>query len=175
MNAVSSDSFFGLVAYGVLLFGTSVAATIDVKTRRIPNALCAALAVAGVTLHVPQGIGIALLAVVAMLLGLAAGWLVFSAGWLGGGDVKLISACCAVVGFSGSFRLVLDILIAGALLSLVTAALRRKLGTLLRGALIVARHGAGAGAAGTVPYGVAIAAGSFAYTFLALASVLRPV
>ena len=162
-----------LAVYGVLLVGTSIAAAIDVKKRRIPNKLCGALALAGIALHVPAGIDSTISAIAALLSALLIGFVVFSAGWLGGGDVKLIAACCAVAGLPGSVRLVIEILMAGAFLSLLAATWRGRLVPLLRSTFVFVRHGFTEGSAGTVPYGVAVAAGSCAYTITALVPALR--
>jgi prepilin peptidase CpaA len=167
------DSFWELVACSVLLFGTFTAAAIDVRKRRIPNKLCGALALAGIALHVPAGIVPTISAIAALLFALLIGFVIFSAGWLGGGDVKLIAACCALAGLPGSVRLVIEILIAGAFLSLLAAAWRGRLLPLLRSTFVFVRHGFTEGSAGTVPYGVAIAAGSCAYTLTALVPALR--
>lgn len=173
MNAVSTDSFYELVAYGVLVFGTLMAAAIDVKERRIPNKLCGALALAGIALHVPAGIGPTISAIAALLFALLIGSGIFFAGWLGGGDIKLMAACCALVGLPGSVGLIIVIFVAGAFLSLLAAAWRGRLVPLLRGTFVFFRHGFTEGGAGTVPYGVAIAAGSFAYALTALVPALR--
>jgi prepilin peptidase CpaA len=146
----------------VLIAATLCAAAIDVRVRRIPNALTLAVAVVGLATHVPQGIVPLLLAIASMCVAFALGALSFSAGWFGGGDVKLISACCALVGFPGSATLVLEILICGAFLALATAAVRGQLVALLRSTAAVAIHRAPVETA-PLPYGVAIAAGSIAY------------
>ncbi|MFN2459235.1 MAG: prepilin peptidase [Candidatus Velthaea sp.] len=151
---------------------TLVAAAIDVRVRRIPNALTGGLAVAGIALHVPQGVSPTVLAVAAMLAAFVAGSLAFSAGWFGGGDVKLIAACCAVAGFPGSGALVLEILAAGAVLALVWAAAGGRLFSLVRSTTAVALRGAPL-ESNTLPYGVAIAAGSIFYTASSLVPALR--
>lgn len=156
----------------VLPAATVVAAAIDVRTRRIPNALCAGLAAAGIALHLPQGLSPALLAVAAMLCAFVAGSLAFSAGWFGGGDVKLIAASCAVAGYPGSGALVLEILAAGGILALGAAAANGRLFSLMRSTAAVAMRGAPL-ESNTLPYGVAIAAGSIVYTASTLVPVLR--
>ena len=56
-----------------------------------------------------------------MLAAFVVGSLAFSAGWFGGGDVKLIAAACGLVSFPGAVSLVLYVLAAGALLALAVA------------------------------------------------------
>ena len=156
----------------VLLLVTCAAAAVDVRTRRIPNALTGAAALAALAVHVPAGPAAVVLAAVAMIAAFAAGCLAFSAGWFGGGDVKLVAACCGLVSFPGAVSLVLCILVAGALLALITAAVRGRLIALVRSTAAVAMHGAPV-ETNTLPYGLAIAAGSFAYIAATAAPVLR--
>ena len=152
----------------VLLVATLSAAAIDVRTRRIPNALTATVALLAIALHVAQGAIPLLLAIASMCGAFAVGAMAFSVGWFGGGDVKLIAACCGLVGFPGSITLVLEILICGALLALVTAALRGRLLALVRSTAAIALHGTPVDSI-ILPYGVAIAAGSI--TFVVSTSV----
>ena len=156
----------------VLLAATIAAAAIDVRVRRIPNALTAAVALVAIAIHVPQGVIPLLLAIAALCGAFALGALAFSAGWFGGGDVKLIAACCGLVGFPGSVTLVLDILVCGALLALVTAARRGRLVALLHSTVTAAFHGAPSENI-PLPYGVSIAAGSIAYVVSSSTPILR--
>ncbi len=146
------------IALGILLAATISAAVIDLKYHRIPNLLTGALASAGIALHLQHGIRQTVLAVVAMAVAFGLGSVVFSAGWLGGGDIKLIAACCGVVGSSDSLLLVLEILIAGGILSLAALLLDRR----------------SERTAVTVPYGIAIAGGSVSYAISTFVPGLRP-
>ena len=76
----------------VLLVATLAAAVTDVRARRIPNALTAATAVLAVAIHIFDGIGPELAAIAAMIVAFVLGSFAYSAGWFGGGDVKLIAA-----------------------------------------------------------------------------------
>ncbi|MGH7661579.1 MAG: A24 family peptidase [Vulcanimicrobiaceae bacterium] len=140
------------MALGLLIVATLGAAIIDLRCRRIPNLLTGALAFAGIALQLQHGVLQAVFAVVAMLVVFALGSSIFSAGWLGGGDIKLIAACCAVVGSSDSLLLVLEILIAGGIVSLAALLLHRKY----------------------VPYGLAIAGGSVSFAISTVIPGLRP-
>ncbi len=146
----------------VLLLVTCAAAAIDVRTHRIPNALTGFTALAALALAVFAGPFAVLTCILAMAAAFAAGSIAFSAGWFGGGDVKLIAACCGLAGFPGAVSLVLFILIAGAVLALVTAAARGRLVALVRSTAAVAAHGAPT-AQVPLPYAVAIAGGSIAF------------
>jgi prepilin peptidase CpaA len=155
-----------------LLGFSAVAAAIDVRTRRIPNVLTGAAALAALALHLPAGPLAVALALGAMLAAFAIGSLAFTAGWFGGGDVKLLAACCGLASFPGSVSLVLYVLVAGMLLALITAAMSGRLVALVRSTAAVAMHGAPV-EKNTLPYGVAIAAGSFAYAVSTLVPALR--
>jgi prepilin peptidase CpaA len=156
----------------VLLLVTCAAAAIDVRTRRIPNALTGAAALAALALHLPAGPLAVALALGAMIAAFAIGSVAFTAGWFGGGDVKLLAACCGLASFPGSVSLVLYVLVAGMLLALVTAAMSGRLVALVRSTAAVAMHGAPV-EKNTLPYGVAIAAGSFAYAVSTFVPALR--
>jgi prepilin peptidase CpaA len=156
----------------VLLVATLAAAVTDIRSRRIPNALTAAAAACALVVHAGEGLGPELAAIAAMIVAFAIGSVAYSAGWFGGGDVKLIAACCGLAGFPAAFPLVLDILVAGGILALVAAAMNGRLLALVRSTVSVATHGA-ATEKTTLPYGVAIAAGSIVYAVSTLAPSLR--
>ena len=156
----------------VLILVTCTAALLDVRTRRIPNALTGVAALAALAVHVPAGPSAVLLSLAAMIAVFLIASLAFSVGWFGGGDVKLIAVCCGLAGSSGAFTLVLYVLAAGAVLALVTALARGRLIALLRSTAAVAAHGAPAQAA-SLPYAVAIAGGSITYVASSIIPVLR--
>ena len=112
----------------VLAAAATVAAVSDVRRRRIPNALCGALAIAGVVNAgitggiVGIGVGLALLAAV-----LAVGTVAFARGWFGGGDVKLIAAGCCGLAPAYAADFVLYTALCGGLLSLYALASQRVL------------------------------------------------
>ena len=161
------------IALTVLLVSTSIAAAIDVRSRTIPNALTAAAALAALAVHAPAGLAAVAFSVATMIVIFLIGSVAFAAGWLGGGDVKLIAAACGLVGYGGTPWLVADILIAGAVLVIVSAAARGRLFTLFRTTAAVAMHGAVPVRAHAVPYGLAIAAGSAVYTATIVVPFLR--
>ena len=156
----------------VLLLVTCAAAAIDVRTRRIPNALTAAAAIAALAVHIPAGPLAVALALGAMIAAFLTGSVAFAAGWFGGGDVKLLAACCGFASFPGSVSLVLYVLVAGMLLALITAAMSGRLVALVRSTVAVAAHGVAVERT-ALPYGVAIAAGSFTYAVSTIVPALR--
>jgi prepilin peptidase CpaA len=157
----------------VLLLVTCAAAAIDVRTRRIPNLLTGAAALAALAVHVPAGPIAVVTALGAMIAAFVFASIAFSAGWFGGGDVKLIAACCGFASFPGSIALVLYVLVAGALLALVTAAVRGRLVALVHSTAALTTRGARLENTMLLPYGVAIAAGSAAYALSTVVPSLR--
>ncbi|MEA2721566.1 MAG: prepilin peptidase CpaA [Candidatus Eremiobacteraeota bacterium] len=151
----------------VLLLVTCIAAVTDVRTRRIPNVLTGSAAVAAIAISAFSGPPAVLMCILTIAAAFAVGSVAFSAGWFGGGDVKLIAACCGFAGFPGAISLVLDILIAGAVFALVSAAARGRLVSLVRSTAAVAARGVPAGDV-PLPYAVAIAGGSIAFVATAL-------
>jgi Flp pilus assembly protein protease CpaA len=156
----------------VLILVTCTAALLDVRTRRIPNALTGIAALAALAVHLSGGPYAVLLALAAMSAAFLIASLAFTAGWFGGGDVKLIAVCCGLAGSSGALALVLYVLAAGAVLAVVSALARGRLVALLRSTAAVAAHGAPAQAA-SLPYALAIAGGSITYVASSIIPVLR--
>jgi prepilin peptidase CpaA len=98
------------------------AAFTDLRTRKIPNAIPAAVALFGLTLHAFGGwrdFGLSVAVGVAVLL---AGMIPFGLGLLGGGDVKLLAACACVFGWPYLLPLLAYTAIMGGVLALCVAA-----------------------------------------------------
>jgi len=89
--------------WSILVAALAAAAMIDVRERRIPNLLVAALALAGVVraawLGGFEGLGASLGGTVA---GVAFLYLQWCRGWMGAGDVKLLGAIGAFTGVLGA-------------------------------------------------------------------------
>lgn len=87
---------------------TLVAAIWDLRTRKIPNELVflglAAGLAAGTAAGGLLGFGHALLGAMVGLCILLFPW---TRGWMGGGDVKLVAACGALMGWKGVIGLIL--------------------------------------------------------------------
>jgi prepilin peptidase CpaA len=135
------------VAFALVL---AVAAAQDVRTLRIPNIISVAvlLIALGHALLVPAPAPF-WHHLLSFLIVFAGGLVLFSIGWLGGGDVKLFAAAAAWFGLADLAWFVAAVLMTGALLTLV----------MIGGRLIVS-----AGASWrsmrsnrSIPYGVAIA------------------
>ncbi len=157
----------------ILVFGAVSAAIIDVRSRRIPNLLTTTMALAAISLHVADGTTAGLVALAVMGVAFGLGTVAFSAGWFGGGDVKLIVAVCGLVSYPGCLSLVAFVLIAGAALALAQASRARRLVSFVRNATLLVTTGAAPESPVLLPYGVAIAGGSIAYACSVIFSSLR--
>lgn len=119
--------FDGLVVV-ILAVATGLAAVIDLRTRRIPNALTGSLAVVGLALAAAQlgtvGIGGAILG---CLLGFAFMLPGNVFGATGAGDMKLFAAAGALLGPATTVRAFFLTAIAGGVLALIVALRRRRL------------------------------------------------
>lgn len=111
----------------ILGAATGLAAVIDLRTRRIPNALTGSLAVVGLGLAAMQlgtvGIGGA---IIGFLLGFAFMLPGNVFGATGAGDVKLFAAAGALLGPSTTVRAFLFTAIAGGVLAMFVAVRRRR-------------------------------------------------
>ena len=111
-----------LLAAVCILLATR-AACHDVIARTIPNGWCAAIAFASVGVRfIDHTLVVGVAACAAVFIFAAVCW---RAGWLGGGDVKLLGACALAVPPHLVAALVVDTSMAGALLALIYLAARR--------------------------------------------------
>ena len=130
-----------------ILFGAMAAAAIEDFIRlRISNITCAAVVVLALIAMGLQGLSLDLwqnALVFAVLL--TAGTLMFSAGKIGGGDVKLFAGLGLWVNISAGVWLLSFSLLAGGVLAVI---------------YIVVRHFRGGAKSKGIPYGLAIVAGA---------------
>lgn len=148
--------------------GMIAAAVIDIRTRRIPNELTAAMTGIGIGL---SAAGVSGVPVWSSILGFAIGLALMMPGHVlgatGAGDVKLMAATGAILGPAGVVTAFLFTAIAGGVLAVVVAARRQRLSATLAGTgrLVAGSTDArvllrSAPAASRFAYGPAIAAGS---------------
>jgi prepilin peptidase CpaA len=157
------------LAIWIVLAACAVAVATDLSTRRIPNALTIALAISALALHATQG-WVSFLASLGALVGvMLLGFVAFSAGWLGGGDVKLAAAAAATLGFPDAVPFLLYTAIGGGLLAILVATVTGRLKTVVTSVALVLRPMAYKGTAPVppknpivLPYAVAIASGAVA-------------
>jgi prepilin peptidase CpaA len=150
---------------GLLCAGLGViAAGHDLIGRTVPNRLCAAIALLGLLARISDDtFGSALLLAAAMLAVTSVLW---RCGWLGGGDVKLLTALCLAMPIRELPAFVLLTAATGAALAYIYLVGRRwvaapvapKPARLLARALRAERWRLSRG--GPLPYAVAIAAGA---------------
>jgi prepilin peptidase CpaA len=160
----------GMAAGAVFLAVLMLASWSDVRSRRIPNWITVAGMLAGLGFHAMLGVR----ALGVGALGLAAAFVValplFVSGALGGGDAKLLMVVGAFFGPVDVLLASLVIAVVGGALALGEAARRGALGPVLAACghlllrwVLTGGRGAGGLAATqrlSVPYGVAISAGS---------------
>lgn len=155
--------------------GTGAAAAIDIRTRRIPNAISVGLAVLGIVLAATGMTGITvgssfagfMLGLVLMLPGRILGA-------TGAGDVKLMAAVGAVIGVERVPLALVCTAIAGGVLAIAVAVHRGRLaatisgtGKILRAPTESRKQIQAPGARNRFSYGPAIAAGAVVAAWLA--------
>src|SRR5215831_7802911 len=98
-------------------------ATIDVATRLISNGVCLALALLGIAgqFAIPMQIAQSLMVAAILFLLLL---LVYTRGWIGGGDVKLLVALAIGLPLTGVIQLLTITALAGGVLALVHLMMR---------------------------------------------------
>ena len=162
-------------ALTALVAGLAIATVIDLRTRRIPNELTAAIAGVGLGLAATGTSGIS---VAASFTGFFLGLLLMMPGYMlgatGAGDVKLMGAVGAVMGPALVVSAFLFTAIAGGVLAVFVAVRRQRLTeTLARTGQLVAGPGdapqkiRGATSASRFAYGPAIAIGTVVAALMA--------
>ncbi len=157
------------LAVWLVLGACAVALLTDLRARRIPNALTAALALAALGVHLAAGWS-SLFVAVATLLGVAVlGFLAFSMRWLGAGDVKLLATSAAMLGFPDALSFLIYTAIGGGIFALSMAVVSGRLRAVLHSLALVARPLIYKGTRSVapaqqmrLPYAVAIAIGALA-------------
>lgn len=120
-NSALLHSILLVAAAMSLLFGV----VHDVAVRTVPNHVSLIVAVAGLGLNTLDGqLGPALFGGSLVFAGC---WYCWRHGWIGGGDVKLLSACALLVPPASVPELVLSTALAGGVLALLYLALGRLL------------------------------------------------
>ncbi len=142
--------------YSLLVFFLLLAAAEDAWRMRISNLTVAAVLIGAVAAALVAGPTVALWHNLIMFVGLlTVGTIMFAAGRLGGGDVKLLAASGAWFALDGGLLMLLWTFLAGGVLALLILLVRTfGWSEAARKRIAVLRRGAG------IPYGVAIAAGS---------------
>ena len=122
-----------------LLAACGWAAVVDVRTRRIPNALCLAVLVAGVAAAVAgRGVVTPGQSGLGLLVGFGLLVVPYALGATGGGDVKLVAAIGAWLGPGGVLAVVLVASVAGAAMAVAQCAATGRLALLCRNTATIA-------------------------------------
>lgn len=128
-----------LISHLPLLALLALAATIDLRSRRIPNWLTLMLALTGLMQSLtPVANTPFLSAVGGLTIGFALAFALFALGALGGGDVKLLAGCGAWLGPVMTFKLFCAAAVVGMLIVLVQCAWKRSLPALFRNSALLA-------------------------------------
>jgi prepilin peptidase CpaA len=152
----------------VLAVGMFVATVVDIRTRRIPNVVTAAMGLSGLMF---AAFGVSGISLAAAALGLVVGLALMLPGHLlgatGAGDVKLMAAVGALVGPLIVVKAFLFTAVAGGVLAVIVALRRRRLAVTFAGtARLLATPAEARGELQAAPpssrfaYGPAIAVGS---------------
>ena len=182
----SPSGTWGLAAVALTLVALVLAAaTVDVRSHRIPNRLVIAGALTGILFQVVHaGFAGCLDALAGIAVGMGLFLPLYALRAMGAGDVKLMGMVGAFVGPGGAVAAVLFACVAGGVLAIAVALRNGQLGRLfwnlrmmLIGSFVGAVSGGGmevvapATSVGQLPYGVAIAAGTIAYLAMACMGV----
>jgi len=134
-------TWHALILFAPLVVMLAVAAAIDIRSRRIPNALTGLIALVGLmqsctAMHTvtPWQSILGLLTGAGLLLAL------FALGAVGGGDLKLLAAAGAWLGPRLVFQVFLLEAILGMLLVLITCAIHGRLRLLMNNSLLLATN-----------------------------------
>jgi prepilin peptidase CpaA len=152
MNLATTAPTWLLVVLAALLVAAAVE---DIRRLRISNITCLGVLLTAIAAMAFAGFPLALwqnLVVFAVIL--AGGTLLFGAGKVGGGDVKLLAALGLWVDFQGAVWLLAAVFIGGGVLAMgyiMTALARRRAPVLGKGRRKSLR----------IPYGLAIVVGTF--------------
>ena len=163
------------IATAVVVLGVITAAAIDLRSRRIPNELTAAMTGIGFGLGASAQGDVSMLA---SLAGFTLGLMFMMPGYVmgatGAGDLKLMGAIGALVGPSMVLTAFLCTSIAGGVLALIVAMQRQRLaqtvaatGRLIAAPASAPREIKGAHTASRFAYGPAIAIGSLMAVLIA--------
>jgi prepilin peptidase CpaA len=165
-----------VVSSVVLVVLVGFAAWTDLRSRRIPNRLTLGILMGGLVLRAVEGLGPLAAGLLGAGLGLALAVVLFGVGAVGGGDGKLLIGVGAFLGYERYLGALLLIAVLGGLLGLAEAVRRGVILPAVLNAVGMVRRWLTFGRSGlvrtvetpgavTVPYGLAIAAGTIVWWF----------
>jgi prepilin peptidase CpaA len=122
---MTNTAMFHLILLCAAAASLMFAVAHDVAVRTVPNRVSLIVVLAGLGINTLDGqLGPALFGAALVFAGF---WYCWRSGWIGGGDVKLLSACALLVPPGSVLELLLTTAIAGAGLALLYLALGRLL------------------------------------------------
>lgn len=154
------------VSIEIYLFFTLVGSVTDVCSRRIPNLITYGAMALVLLASADRGASAFGLAALWLAITIVAGSVVFGRGWIGGGDIKLMAAGAAAIGFPAFLLVLMYIAVAGGLLAAGAAARKHRLRETFFSVAVSAATGTSVvphASSSRIPYALAICAGSFYY------------
>jgi prepilin peptidase CpaA len=158
----------------LLLAACALAVYTDLRDRKIPNWLTAALSVAALVIWVSHGPGAAASAIAAAVVIFVLGTFAHAARILGGGDVKLLAAGSLAVGFPDCVLFIVYTFLGGGVLAIAFALAQHRLRSTLDNIRTLAQTRTlldETAPSARMPYAIAIAFGAAA---VALADTILP-
>jgi prepilin peptidase CpaA len=134
-------TWHALVLFAPLVVMLAVAAAIDIRSRRIPNALTAMIALLGFAQSFTAGHTVSpWQSILGLLSGAALLWTLFALGAIGGGDLKLLAAAGAWLGPKLVFQVFLAEAILGMFIVLFSCAMHGRLKLLMNNSMLLATN-----------------------------------
>jgi prepilin peptidase CpaA len=134
-------TWHALVVFAPLVVMLAVAAAIDIRSRRIPNALTGMLALLGLMQSFTAGHTVTpWQSILGLLAGAGLLSALFAIGAVGGGDLKLLAAAGAWLGPRLVFQVFLVEAIVGMIIVLFTCAIHGRLRLLMNNSLLLATN-----------------------------------
>ena len=154
------------LSFSIFLVACVIASYTDLRWRRVPNYLSYGALSAIVACSIPHGIMACVAAFAAAVAVVFAGSVIFGLGWLGGGDIKLLAAGAAAIGFPHFIIVLLYVAVMGGIIAAFYALHEGRLRTILTNvasSVIAGTNITPAAASRRIPYALAICAGAFCY------------
>lgn len=155
------------LSLGLVLGASALAAYTDLRTRRIPNAVPAGLLAGGLLVSAIAGWQHALISTALFVGVFLVGTLLFSLKLIGGGDVKLLAAAAAALGWPDTAAFLLYTILAGGVLGVAITLWRGRMRPMVANLRVMfipvlsgLRPSTLPSVVGSMPYGVAIFAGA---------------
>src|SRR3954467_14757784 len=134
-------TWHAFVLFAPLVVMLAVAAAVDFRSRRIPNALTGMIALLGLAQSFTAGHTVSpWQSVLGLLTGAALLCMLFAIGAIGGGDLKLLAAAGAWLGPKLVFQVFLVEAILGMLIVLTTCAIQGRIKLLMNNSLLLATN-----------------------------------